>query len=340
MAGTGRRLVAFTLSVTQASDNSGLLNAPTGVTAALKFGASSTPISMSAIDQQIAGGSSGTAQTTGTDSFVASVPARAHDVALVAVRRTASASRSTCGPSSASPRAPPSSTATRRRRRVTGTAAGPFHVSFTNPADGYSSSDDAQVQSASLTYFAPGASGTTPGTPDQAFLVLGLQSSYPSIPYGQPDSGHFFSGFTPLAGNRLTFTPTRRLGRQRRLEHQRLLLDQRRQRRRRHLRRPLLLHRAGERRPAGTLSVLPGTASGTEYTGFTGTGNAVPITVSGPANTTLSFPAVPAPAPAQKTPPWVGAPLPATGLAAAPATGSGDASPSSGGGGFPSGSWW
>ena len=90
---------------------------------------------------------------------------------------------------------------------VMGTAAGPFHLSFTNPADGYSSSDDAQVQSATLTYFAPGASGTTPGSPAQAFLVLGIQSSYPSVPYGQPGSGHFFSGFSPLAGNRLTFTP-------------------------------------------------------------------------------------------------------------------------------------
>ena len=39
VAGTGRRLVAFTLSVTQPTDDSGLLNAPTAVSAALKVGA-------------------------------------------------------------------------------------------------------------------------------------------------------------------------------------------------------------------------------------------------------------------------------------------------------------
>ena len=26
-------------------------------------------------------------------------------------------------------------------------------------------------------------------------MVLGLQSSYPDVPYGQPNSGHFFSSF-------------------------------------------------------------------------------------------------------------------------------------------------
>ena len=90
---------------------------------------------------------------------------------------------------------------------VTGTAATPFHLSFTNPADGFSSTDNAQVSTAALTYFAPGQSLQTPKSTNQAYLVLGLQSSYPDIPYGQPNSGHFFSSFNPMAGSELTFTP-------------------------------------------------------------------------------------------------------------------------------------
>ena len=83
VAGSRHRLVAFTVSVTQPTDDSGLLNAPTAVTASLKVGAVSAPVSLTRISQQIAGGTSGSAETTGTDSFVASVPARSHAVDLV-----------------------------------------------------------------------------------------------------------------------------------------------------------------------------------------------------------------------------------------------------------------
>ena len=67
----------------------------------------------------------------------------------------------------------------------------------------------------------------------------------------------------------------------------------------------------------GTLTVNTGQEVGDEYTGFTGTGNSTIINLTASATVTLSFPAVPSPPPAQKKPPWVGAPLPATGLAAA-----------------------
>ncbi len=97
VAGSGRRLVDFTLSVTQPTDDSGLLNAPTSVTAVLDVGAASVPVAMTTINQQIAGGTSGSAETTGTDSFVASVPAVTHDVALVLYRGRVHASRWTCG---------------------------------------------------------------------------------------------------------------------------------------------------------------------------------------------------------------------------------------------------
>jgi hypothetical protein len=333
VAGTGRRLVAFTLSLTQASADAGVGNAPTGVAAVLKVGANSLPISMSMIDQQIAGGTSGTAQTTGTDSFVASVPARDHDIAVTL-------SEGGFGQTFdlwTLERSPPSPIVLYRdpsSPTVNGTAAGPFHVSFTNPADGFSSSDDAQVQSATLGYFAASKSSTTPGNPAQAFLVLELQSSYPSVPYGQPNSGHFFSGFSPLPGSQLTFTPSggsavpatadsADFSSTNAASDDDGLFD------------AVYSFAVPATTTGGTLSVLPGTASGTEFTGFTGSGTTVPITITAPATVGLSFPAVPSAPAAQKRPPWVGAPLPATGLAAAPASASGSSSGSSGQSGFP-----
>src|SRR5258708_39280422 len=59
-----------------------------------------------------------------------------------------------------------------------------------------------------LSYCGPGTALQTHESADDAYLVLGIQSSYPDIPYGQPDSGHFFSSFNPMAGTELTFTPT------------------------------------------------------------------------------------------------------------------------------------
>jgi hypothetical protein len=169
-------------------------------------------------------------------------------------------------------------------------------------------------------------------------LTLQIQSSYPSIPYGQPNSGHFFSGFSPLTGSQLTFTPTggsavpatadtTDFSSTNAASDDDGLFD------------ALYSFAVPATTTGGTLSVLPGTANGTEYTGFTGTGTTVPITITAPATVALSFPAVPAAPGAQKMPPWVGAPLPATGLAAAPAGDSAlsarTSNGSSGGGGLP-----
>jgi DNA-binding SARP family transcriptional activator len=335
VAGTNRRLVAFALSVTQASADAGLENAPTGVSAALTIGSTTLPVSMSTIDRQIAGGSRGSSPTTGTDSFVASVPARVQDVSLTLSEGGFSQSLDLW----TLKRTPPSPTVLYRdptSSTVSGTVAGPFHVNFTNPADGFSSSNDVQVKSATLTYFAPGSSGSTPGNPAQAFLVLDLQSSYPSVPYGQPDWGHFFSSFTPLPGNQLTFTPdgagaipatadTADFSSTQAANDDDGLFD------------AVYSLAVPATTTGGTLNVVPGTASGMEFTGFTGSGTTVPITVTGPASVALSFPAVPAGPANQKQPPWVDAPLPTTGLVAA-GTATGDpAGPhgSSGGTGIP-----
>ena len=329
VAGSAHRLVSFTLSVTQATDDSGTLNAPTGVSASLRVGDATQSIDLTRIDQAIAGGASGTAETTGTDSFVASVPAREHDVDLVLTEAgfTQSFDLWTLQ------RLPPSPAVLYRdasSSTVTGSAASSFNVAFTNPADGFSSSDNAQVSSATLSWFAPGGSGTTPGSTSQAFLVVGLQSSYPDVPYGQPNSGHFFSSFTPLPGNRLTFTPTggtavtgtsstTAFSSTGAASDDDGLFDS------------VYWFTVPASTTGGTLTVTAGPATGTEYTGFTGSGNAVPINVTAPSTVSLSFPAAPAALPAQKKPPWVGAALPATGLGAA----NDSTTRSTGGGAFP-----
>ena len=320
VAGSAHRLVSFTLSVTQPTDDSGTLNAPTGVSASLRVGAATRSIDLTTIDRTIAGGASGTAETTGTDSFVASVPAREHDVDLVLTQAGFNQSFDLW----TLQRLPPSPAVLYRdasSSTVTGSAASSFNVAFTNPADGFSSSDDAQVSSATLSWFAPGGSGTTPGNATQAFLVVGLQSSYPDVPYGQPNSGHFFSSFTPLPGNRLTFTPTGGtavIGTSSTTVFSSTgaasdddgLFDS------------VYWFSVPASTTAGTLTVTAGPATGTEYTGFTGSGNAVPINVTAAATVSLSFPAEPAAPPAQTKPSWVGAALPATGLAAVGAPGS------------------
>ena len=68
--------------MTQTTDDSGRLNSSTGVAAELAVGRAQLPVSLDMIDGQIAGGKTGSAETTGVDSFVASVPAHEHSVVL------------------------------------------------------------------------------------------------------------------------------------------------------------------------------------------------------------------------------------------------------------------
>ena len=328
VAGAGRRLVAFSLAVTQPSEDAGLGNAPTGVSAVLKVGAASMAVPMTSINQQISAGTSATSDTTGTDSFVASVPARTHSISLTLSEQGFSQSFDlwTLERSAPSPvvlyRDPTSST-------VTGTAGSSFHLTFTNPADGFSSDDDAQVTSATLGYFGPGSAATTPGSPNEACLTLQIQSSYPSLSYGQPDWGHYFASFTPLAGNQLTFTPTGGTAVTAIADTTDFpstdaaadddgIFD------------ALYTFVVPATTTSGTLVVSAGTASGVEFTGFVGSGSNEPIDVAASATTTISFPVVPTSPPAQKKPPWVGAPLPATGLGAAPSASSNATAPSKG----------
>ena len=227
VAGSGHRLVVFTLSVTQPPADSGQLNSTTEVTATVQVGDKELPVSLDLIDGQITELRAGFGRShwRGQLRDVGACQ-RPRSRARADRRRLHSTLQSVdLEASPAEPDRPLPST--RHPRRSAGTAAGPFHLSFTNPADGFSSTDDAQVTSAQLTYFAPGTTLQTPKSPNDAYLVLGIQSSYPDIPYGQPNSGHFFSSFNPMAGTELTFTPNGGSAVDGPVEQQCLRLDQR-----------------------------------------------------------------------------------------------------------------
>ena len=248
---------------------------------------------MTKINQQIAGGTSGSANTTGSDSLVASVPATDARRPARALRGRSSPSPSTCGPSSASHRARSFSTGTPTSSSVVGsTASGPFHLSFTNPTDGFTSTDNAQVSSATLSYFAPGQSLQTPKTPDEAYLILGLQSSYPDIPYGQPNSGHFFSSFNPMAGTELTFTPSGGSAVDG-LSNSSVFSSTNAANDDDGLFDAVYFFTVPATTTGGTLTVNTGQQVGDEYTGFTGTGNSTIINLTASATATLSFPGRP-----------------------------------------------
>ncbi|HUZ10541.1 MAG TPA: hypothetical protein VMU76_10295 [Acidimicrobiales bacterium] len=205
VAGGGRRLVVFGLSVTQSPDVLGPLgNGNAGVTAALTTGGSSDPVDLTSIDQQIEGasGSGPGTQGTGTATYVASVPAHAHDVELVVAEGSFSQRFSLwdlhrVGPSPAVLYRDPSSPVVLDANSVGGS------VTIADPAGGFTSTQPVTLTKATLSDFAPDGAGTTPGSPGDAFLTLDVTSDYPS--YDQSPSGDFFSSLSPLPGDRLSF---------------------------------------------------------------------------------------------------------------------------------------
>jgi hypothetical protein len=338
VAGDDHRLVAFALSVTQETIDSGLLNGPTAASASIVTGTKHAgtlgEVSMSRIDQQIAGGPSGSAETTGTDSFVVSVPVADERSVRLELDEDGFTQRFDLWNLERVPPSPvvlyrdPSSSA------VTGTPSGPFHLNFSNPDDGFTSSDDVSVASAVLSAFAPDGPGNTQNNPNIAYLVLGLRSSYPNTQYGDPNWGHFFSGFTPLPGNQLSFTPTGGAAVMASANTSSFsstdaapdddgLFD------------AVYSFPVPASTTGGTLSVSAGAVTGFEYVGFDGAGGSGPVDITTPAGATISFPPLPARASAQRRPSWFGAPLPATGQAAASASGSGHPASIAPSGGFP-----
>jgi hypothetical protein len=307
VAGPGRRLVVFTLRMSEPIEDVGPLTNGTAATAAVAVGDSQVPVHLTTLDEQIEGGHGTTPTGTGTESFCLSVPVGQHHVALVLSQSGFSQNFDLWTLQRRPPvpavlyRSPTSSS-------VTVASPGVENDPIENRADGFGSPADVSLTSATLTYFAPDGSGTTPGDPAKAYLVADLVATHGGgSTFHTPEWGHFFSTLTPLPGDRVTFTSTGGS--------------------------PVTAESAPKRstvgNPAGddglvnveywftvpatttggSIALTPGPVTGVEYTGFQGAGQ-VPLTLTGTGSFAVDFPA-PAATATQRTPPWVGKPVPA-----------------------------
>jgi Transcriptional regulatory protein, C terminal len=331
VAGPGRRLVVFTLRVSQPTNDVGPLTEGTAATAVVAIGGNQVPVDLTALDEQIEGAHITAATGTGTESFCLSVPVDQHHVDLVLSESGFSQSFDLWTLQRLAP-APAVLYRDPRLSSLTVTSPGVENDPIENPADGFESPADVSLTSATLTYFAPDGSGTTPGDPATAYLVADLVATRGGgSTFHTPEWGHFFSTLTPLPGNRVTFTPTGGSP----IEAESVPKESE------------FNNPAGDdglvnaeywftvpaTTTSGNIALTPGLVTGVEYTGFQGAG-AVPLTLTGTGTLAVDFPAPPAAA-TQKTPSWVGKPVPAATTTAsgnvASAVGSGGTS----GGGFP-----
>jgi DNA-binding SARP family transcriptional activator len=322
VASPGDRLVEFALRITEPANDIGLATTFTNrVSLVLGVGTATLGVDLGGMDRQLY--SSSTSDVTAIAVFAAAVPVEEHDVVLEmgengfpqrfslwTLRRVPPVPsvlyRSPPSPSVADPTSPTTTLAT------------------ANPADGFHSDVTVSLSSATLTNFATDGSGTTPPANNEAFLVVQMTSDVPDPSYGSPDWGHYLGNFTALSGGRLLL----------------------------HLpgRPPIPAIESGEsasNTPAGSdsglldatytftvpadmttamLTITPGPATGTEFTGFEGNGSTTNLELTSTAQLPVAF-APSAATPAQHTPPWVGAPLPATGAPASSGTASGGGLP-------------
>ncbi len=327
VAPAGDRLIVVTLRLTEPTADLSTFGTGNGATANVAAAGRTVPVDLALLDQQIEGATTTTG--TGTETFALSVPAHAHRVVL-SLARNGFAQRLDLWTLR---RIQPSPTVLYRDPTSATVTAG--HVpsttlTATNPADGFSSAATLGVESATLTYFAPDGSGTTPGTPGKAFVAVHLAATVAGqATPASPTWGHYLSSFAPLPGTRLTFTPAGGTPASATSAPQQGttgnpatddgLLD------------ADYWFIVPASLTSGTVTVTPGPVTGVEFTGFVGTGS-VPLELPTATTLEVTFPAPGAAPAAQRTPPWVGAPLPATGTAAGTTGAAGSAG---GSGGFP-----
>jgi hypothetical protein len=323
----GRRFVSFTLEVSALAQSSSPTAPAPSLSAALHWDGASHPLSLSSILGEIQSGAGTSNTPSGSASFMADVPNDTHDVDLVLTEGTFSQSFDLW----TLQRVPPTPNVLYRdptQTTIAGSATAPATLSLSNPGDGFTSSATVSLQSAALGFAAPAGTTLSPN-PDQAVLSVVLDGESPTDPNDPTSSGHYLGAEAPLPASMLSFTPSGSAAA------------------------PATISDSGGTTgkgnaddglfdatysflvPAtltsGTLQVAAGTFTGAEYTLYTAESGTTTLDVAAPASLALSFPA-PAPAVAQRTPPWVGQPDPATQAAASGAPATQSSSPS---GGFP-----
>ena len=299
--------VVFTLRLSEPGELVGGLNDSTAVKATLEMTGDRPPLSLPLtgtalrIDEQIERHSAGEEPGTGTGSFAASVPVKDHRVVLDLSQGSFSQQFDLWTLKRLAPapvilyRDPTSSVVTASNR-------GSGQLTITNPATGFVTQASVSVPTATLGYFAPGGPAATPMKPTEAFLSVTLQATKTETAHSFED----YLGGSAMPGSQLTFTPTDGSP----VPATTLVPS------------ATDVHGANDGLLAanywftvpagtttGTLTINAGQVTGTQYTTLASTGT-VPLTVT---KTTIpvTFPNPPVALSAQKTPPWVGAPVPA-----------------------------
>ena len=323
----GHRFVTFSLSLSEELSALAPDGTDPGVTAVLHAGQGTIPLDLSTVDLGTGGAQTQSGWTTGNATFVETVPNDTHAVDLVLSQGSSSQSFDLW----TLQRVPPFDPVLYRdpsRPTLTGTSTAPATLALSNPADGFSDTASVSLQSATLSSFPP-AGVNFVLTASEAVLSVVLDGEAPNNPNDQTASGHYLGAQAPLPGSMLSFVPTGGTPL------------------------PATLSDAGDTTgkgtsddglfdatysfvvPAtltsGTLSINAGSFSGTEFTLFTAESGNTTLDVTAPATLALSFPALPTAA-VQKTPPWVGQPLPPTATASESAS---DSNPRSSGHGLP-----
>jgi hypothetical protein len=322
----GRRFVRFTLEVSAPGQSASPTSPTPTLNAALRWGATSHPLSLTSIDDELGAGSGSNASA----SYMATVPNDTHDVDLVFSEGTFSQTFDLW----TLRRVPPSPAVLYRDPTHTSIAASvpaPTTLSLSNPTDGFTSSATVTLQSASLGFVAPSGTGLSP-SPDQAVLSVVLDGEFPNNPNDPTGSGHYLGAEQPLPGSMLSFTPSGAAAV------------------------PATISNTGDTNgkgssddglfdatysfvvPAtltsGTLAVAAGPFTGAEFTLYTAETGTTSLDVAALSTLALSFPA-PVAAATQSTPPWVGRPDPPTSAAPSNALASHHSSPSSPSNGLP-----
>lgn len=310
VAGPGHRLVVFALTLSSPDLNLAGQAGGQQPTASLVVGHRPEPVDLQPLDNSASATSSADGALTASATFVASVPAHDHDVALQLTSKGFSQAldlwtlERTGPPASAALYRGPAS------NLLAASGQGTVRtITVTDTATGQASPTQVTLSSAALTPFAPG--GTQPALAGQAYLALNFQSDFTST-FGSPTYCQYIAGITPLPGSAVTFTPTGGAAlptqaedpvtpdNQQPMSNDSGLLD------------ASYVVTVPADVTGGTVTVAASTTTGTPYNGCEGPTSADPVQVSGPTTFPVSFPAAQAVA-TQPTPPWVGAPLPPTG---------------------------
>jgi DNA-binding SARP family transcriptional activator len=321
----GKRFVQFALNLDLDTDG-----IPAGgrlpITATVTWAGRSRELDLSPIANEILGAGPGTGWQSGSGQFTEAVSNTSHQVDLELSEGSFSQTLNLW----TLKRVPPVPLVLYRDpNRPTLAAAGSSATSLglSNPADGFTSSASVSVQSATLGYFAPSGVSSLMPNANQAVLSVVLDGEFPSNPDDPTATGHYLGSQAPLPPSMVTFSPSRDAAV------------------------PATLSDAGDNSgkgknddglfdatysflvsaslTTGSINVAAGSFSGAEFTLFTAETGNTSIDVTAPASLPVTFPAVPI-AGVQRTPPWVGQPLPATASSAYPGSPSG-----SGSGGFP-----